>query len=84
MNRLETVKKITTVLLIISILVLIIFVLFYRGGAALISAAFYGWNISEEYILPAVITLIAIVQCINLSIALCIIRVLDKHYMPLY
>lgn len=28
--------------------------------------------------------LVAIVQCINLSIALCIISVLDKHYMPLY
>lgn len=84
MNRLETIKKFTATLLIISILVLIIFVLFFNGGAALISAALYGWDISAEYILPAVITLIALVQIINLSILLRIIHVLDKHYMPLY
>jgi len=84
MKRLEIVKKITTILLIISILVLIIFILFYQGGTALFYAAADGWDLSTKYIMPAVITLIALVQCINLSIALCIIRTLDKYYMPLY
>jgi len=54
------------------------------GGTALFYAAADGWDLSTKYIMPAVITLIALVQCINLSIALCIIRTLDKYYMPLY
>ena len=84
MKHLEIAKKFTTILLIISILVLMFFIIFFQGGTALFYAATDDWNLSTKYIMPAVITLIALVQCINLSIALCIIRTLDKYYMPLY
>ena len=84
MKHLEFAKRFATILLIISILVLIFFILFYQGGTALIYAGADGWDLSTEYIMPAVMTLISLVQCINLSIALCIIRTLDKYYMPLY
>ena len=84
MKRLEQVKKLTTFLLVLSILFAVIFTIFFKGGAVLISGIIYGWDISSEYIFPGFISLISIIQCINLSILLSVITILDKYYAPLY
>ena len=85
MKNLGKVKIIVGVLLVISVLTVIIFEWKYHGLIWLISSAFGGWSEKVQMgDITAVIELIAIVQCINLSIAWYVLRLLDKHLMPIY
>lgn len=80
MKRLGTVKKIVFVLLLISIFAVIFFEIKYHTLLALLAWIFHVWEAPGIN----VVELIAIVQCINLSIALYILCILDKHLIPIY
>ena len=87
MKNLGKVKIIVGVLLIISVLAVIIFEWKFQGLIWLISSAVGGWGKSRSVQMgdiTAVIELIAIIQCVNLSIAWYVLRLLDKHLMPIY
>ncbi len=81
MKNLGKVKVIVGVLLVISILVLVICEWKYHTILWLFIE-----GVSEDYEAPqvAVIELLALVQSINLSIALYVLRILDKHLIPMY
>lgn len=87
MKNLGKAKNIVGVLLVISILVVVIFEWKYQGLIWLITSAGGGWGDNRSVQMgdiTAVIELIAIVQCINLSIAWYVLRLLDKHLIPMY
>lgn len=84
MKHLTRAKHIVLVLLIVSAIMVVVMQVAYQGVTGVFFGVFYGWNIAEEYIFTTAMTLVAIVQCMNLSIALYILSILDKHLMPVY
>ena len=81
MKNLGKVKVVVGVLLVISILLVFIYEWKYQVILWLIID-----GVSEDFETPqvAVIELLALVQSINLSIALYVLRILDKHLIPMY
>ena len=84
MKRLGIVKHIVLALLVISAIMVIVMQVRYQGVTGVFYGIFNGGDFAEEYIFSTIMTLVAMVQCVNLSVALYTLSVLDKHLMPMY
>jgi len=85
MKHLTRAKHIVLALLILTIILVIFMQIKYQGAVAVIYAIFVdGGDIAQDYMVPTLVTLVSLAQCANLSIALYILSILDKHLMPVY
>lgn len=75
MKHLTRAKHVVFGLLIVSIIVAIIFLKRFLGSEIVND---------DIFTLNVVVSAVSLVQCVNLSIALYILSVLDKHLMPVY
>lgn len=80
MKYLGKIKVAVGVLLMLSVCSVIYFEMKYHTLLGILAWMFQVWEAPYIY----VIEVIALVQCVNLSLALYILCILDKHLVPLY